>query len=354
MSKSIREYRDMLGAEDIKRILMKFDVEPVRENEMLLIYPTVCHNLEGGSPKLYYYKKNNMFKCYTGDHDLFDIFQLIIDMHNLRGEEISLRQALAFCGIETNEAIEETKYYGIKHQLDYLYKVGDEVKSDPVELVEYPISVLNRYVFDTSGMKSWIDENISIETLGKYQIKFDPISNAIVIPYFTDKGKLVGLRGRFLSPDAHAKYMPMKYGDKYLAHPTSKILYGLSVNSDAIKRHKTVVIFEGEKSVMKMDTIFGNENMSVAVSGRAISKDHVNLLLDLGVSNIILAFDRDYVSHNEIKEELEGLTKVLTYAKNFFNISIIIDYDFLLEHKNSPIDQGIDIFNTLMEKRIYL
>jgi hypothetical protein len=354
MSRSIKEYRDSLTSEDIKNILKKFDVDPVRENEMLLIYPTVCHNIDGGSPKLYYYKKNNMFKCYTGEHDLFDIFQLIIDMHNLRGQEISLRQAMAFCGIETNEAIDETKYYGIKKQLDYLYKVGDEIKDEPIELVEYPMNVLNRYVFDISGIKPWIEEGITQDTLIKYGIKFDPIGNAIVIPYFSADNKLVGLRGRFLSPDAHAKYMPMKYGDKYLAHPTGKVLYGLNVNRDAIKKHKTVVIFEGEKSVMKMDSIFGADNVSVAVSGRALTKEHINMLLDAGASNIILAFDRDYISHNEIEEEIKKLSSLLTYAKNFLNISFIIDYDFVLEHKNSPIDQGVETFNDLMQKRIYI
>jgi hypothetical protein len=354
MSRSIKDYRDSLTSEDIKNILKKFDVDPVRENELLLIYPTVCHNIEGGSPKLYYYKKNNMFKCYTGEHDLFDIFQLIIDMHNLRGQEISLRQAMAFCGIETNEPINETKYYGIKKQLDYLYKVGDEIKDEPTDLVEYPMNVLNRYVFDINGINPWIEEGITQSTLIKYNIKYDPISNAIVIPYFSVDNKLIGLRGRFLSPDAHAKYMPMKYGDKYLAHPTGKVLYGLNINKDAIRRHKTVVVFEGEKSVMKMDSIFGSENVSVAVSGRALTKEHIALLLEAGANNIILAFDRDYTSHNELEEEVKKLSSLLTYAKNFLNISLIIDYDFVLEHKNSPIDQGVETFNDLMEKRIYI
>jgi 5S rRNA maturation endonuclease (ribonuclease M5) len=295
-----------------------------------------------------------MFKCYTGDHDLFDIFQLIIDMHNLRGKEISLRQALAFCGLETSEAIEENKYYGVKKQLDYLYKVGDKHAEEPTELEEYPAGILNRYIFDLDNLKPWINEGIGAETLRKYDIKFDPIANAIIIPYFTPDFKLVGVRGRFLSPESYAKYMPMKYGDKFLVHPISKILYGLNINKEAIKEHQTVIIFEGEKSVMKMDTLLGKDNISVAVSGRTLSKEHVKLLLDNNVKNIILAFDRDYQSHNEIKEEIEDFNRKLSYAKNFFNISLIIDYDFVLSHKNSPIDQGKQIFDDLMAKRVFI
>jgi hypothetical protein len=73
-----------------------------------------------------------------------------------------------------------------------------------------------------------------------------------------------------------------------------------------------------------------------------------------GVQNIILAFDRDYKSHKEIEKELNEYIEIFKYAKNFFNISIIVDYDFVLEHKNAPIDQGKELFEQLMLKRIYL
>ena len=44
----------------------------------------------------------------------------------------------------------------------------------------------------------------------------------------------------------------------------------------------------------------------------------------------------------------------LGFMTNIFNISMIVDYDFILEHKNSPIDQGKKIFDELMQKRIVL
>ena len=356
MAKSIRDYREMLSAEDIKRILKEHGVDPARENHSMIVYPTVCHNPahDHSSHKLYYYKKNNMFKCYTECNAVFDIFELIIKMRRNAGEEISLRRAIQICGIENNESIDENEYYGMREQLDYLYEINNSPEDEPTTIKVLSKEVMNRYIFELPYLNPWISEGISPETLIKYNIKFDPVSNAIVIPYYTDDKELVGIRGRFLNPEAKAKYMPMKYNGEYLAHPTSKILFGLDVNKEAIKRLQTVILFEGEKSVMKMDSIYGDNNISVAVSGRNLSKDHLALLTKYGVQNIILAFDRDYKSHKEIEKELNEYMEIFKYAKNFFNVSIIVDYDFVLEHKNSPIEQGKELFEKLMLKRIFL
>ena len=356
MAKSIRDYREMLSADDIKRILKEHGVDPARENHSMIVYPTVCHNPahDHSSHKLYYYKKNNMFKCYTECNAVFDIFELIIKMRRNAGEEISLRRAIQICGIENNESIDENEYYGMREQLDYLYEINNSPEDEPTTIKILSKEVMNRYIFELPYLNPWISEGISPETLIKYNIKFDPVSNAIVIPYYTDEKELVGIRGRFLNPEAKAKYMPMKYNGEYLAHPTSKILFGLDVNKDAIKRLQTVILFEGEKSVMKMDSIYGDNNISVAVSGRNLSKDHLALLTKYGVQNIILAFDRDYKSHKEIEKELNEYMEIFKYAKNFFNVSIIVDYDFVLEHKNSPIEQGKELFEKLMLKRIFL
>ena len=356
MAKSIRDYREMLSPDDIKKILKDNGVEAARENHTMIVYPTVCHNSthDHGSEKLYYYKKNNMFKCYTECNAVFDIFELLIKMRRNAGEEISLRKAIQLCGLESTESIDENEYYGVREQLDYLYEINDSPEDEPTVLKILSNEVMNRYIFELPYLNPWIAEGISPETLLKYNIKFDTVSNAIVIPYYTDEKQLVGVRGRFLNPEAKAKYMPVKYNGEYLAHPTGRILYGLDINKDAIKRLQSVILFEGEKSVMKMDSIYSENNIGVAVSGRNLSKEHMSLLVKYGVQNIILAFDRDYKSHKEIEKELNEYMEIFKYAKNFFNVSVIVDYDFILEHKNSPIEQGKEVFEKLMLKRIFL
>lgn len=356
MSKSIKEYRDKIQAEEVKGILNSYGVEPVSENASMIIYPTICHNLDHNhaSHKLYYYKKDNIFKCYTECDEVFDIFQLIIKMDNLRGKETSLRQALAKAGLDTTQPINENEYYSVRSQLSYLHSMNDKEELEITEMTSYSKSILDKYIFDLEYLKPWIQEGIAPNSLTKYGIKFDVIDSAIVIPYFDLNRNLVGVRGRFLSEAAKAKYMPMKHDGNYLSHPTSQILYGLEINNKAISETGTVILFEGEKSVLKMDSIYGADNISVAVSGKNISKMHIQMLIELGVKEVVIAFDREYESLNEMNKKIEEYKRITKQMKHFFNISIMIDKDFLLPYKESPIDKGKDIFEKLLAERIFI
>lgn len=82
----------------------------------------------------------------------------------------------------------------------------------------------------------------------------------------------------------------------------------------------------------------------------------VQLLLDLGVKEIIIAFDKQFKEIGD--EEWKGWTKKLTdlnkkYSK-YTQISFIFDKWNLLEYKMSPIDNGPEIFLELFKKRITL
>ena len=356
MSKSIKEYRDQIQAEEVKKILGDYGVEAISENASMVIYPTVCHNIDHNhaSHKLYYYKKDNIFKCYTECDEVFDIFQLIIKMDNLRGKPTSLRQALAKAGLDATQPVNENEYYSVRKQLSYLHSMNDKEELDIAEITSYPKNILDKYVFDLEYLKPWIQEGIGPSSLTRYGIKFDLIDGAIVIPYYDLEKNLVGVRGRFLSENARAKYMPMKHDGNYLSHPTSQVLYGLDVNRDAIERTGIVILYEGEKSVLKMDTIYGSDNISVAVSGKNISKTHIQMLIELGVKEVVIAFDREYNSINEMNKKIEEYKRITKQMKHFFNISVIIDQDFLLPYKESPIDKGKDVFEKLLSTRIFI
>lgn len=356
MSKSIKEYRDQIQTEEVRAILQTYHVEPVSENASMMIFPTVCHNLDHNhhSHKLYYYKKDNIFKCYTECDEVFDIFQLIIKMDNLRGKNTSLRQALNRAGLDATQPVDEDEYYSVRKQLNYLHSMNDKEELEIAEITSYSKNIMDKYVFDLEYLKPWIQEGISPNSLTRYGIKFDFLESAIVIPYFNLERDLVGVRGRFLSEHARAKYMPMKYEGNYLSHPTSQVLYGLDVNKEAIANTGMVILYEGEKSVLKMDSIYGSDNISVAVSGKNISKTHIRMLIELGVKEIVIAFDREYNSINEMNKKIEEYTRITKQMKHFFNISIIIDKDFLLPFKESPIDKGKDVFEKLLSTRIFI
>ena len=97
---TLRELRQEVSDQQIKDILLQFNVEPHYESDAFIIFPTCCHNLEGGSPKLYYYKNTKLFKCYTDCNELFDIFTLLMKMYALRGKEITLQQAISLCDLD--------------------------------------------------------------------------------------------------------------------------------------------------------------------------------------------------------------------------------------------------------------
>ena len=116
-----KQLREQLADETIKNILAQFNVEPVEEDENKIVFPTCCHNLEGGSPKLWYYKDSKLFRCFTECCATFDIFELLKKMYALRGQNITLKQAVQICDLDdtplSEEGYEITKQ--IKNELRY-------------------------------------------------------------------------------------------------------------------------------------------------------------------------------------------------------------------------------------------
>ena len=115
-----RELREQLTDEMLKSILEQFNVEPVMETAEAIVFPTCCHNLTGGGPKLYYYKNTKLFHCYTECSETFDIFTLLQKMYLLRGEEISLRQAVSLCDLDASGIKPEDKGYSCIEDIKYM------------------------------------------------------------------------------------------------------------------------------------------------------------------------------------------------------------------------------------------
>ena len=350
---SFSQIREELDGEKIKAILLKYDVHPVYENENYIIFPTVCHNLSGGSHKLYFFKSSHLFYCFTECNESFDILTLLQKMHKLRGEELTLSEIIRRAGIEikTNFGIEQ---YNNKAELSQLYTVLKSTRSLP-DLPQLDKKILNRFVFDKGVLKIWKDEGISFNTMEKYGIKYDPIENCIIIPNYDINNNLISIRGRFLGEDAAAKYKPIVYGRKVLSHPSAFNLYGININKAAIQASGKAIIFEGEKSVLMMDTYYGNNNCSLATLGKNISIQQIRLLTKLGVSEVIIAFDRDYTDYKTMCQKRAEYQKLAKNLKSYFNVSIIMDLDCSkLGYKDSPIDKGKEVFEELLNNRMYV
>lgn len=351
-----KELREQLTDESIKNILAQFNVEVVDENENYIVFPTCCHNLEGGSPKLFYYKNTKLFHCYTECAASFDIFTLLQKMYRLRNQEITLQQAVSVCDLDASlispEEARKTSFEEIRYMqgMNNLY-IPDV---DNLDFKTYDRSILNKFSFDYMGLMPWIEEGITIEALQKFNIKFDSYRQAIVIPNFDYDGKLIGVRERYFRKEdlIKGKYRPLFDNGVLYNHPTGRTFYGIYENHKNIERKHTCIIVEGEKSVLKFSSIYGNEeNIMLATLGQNITKDHIQYLLKMKVRRVILGYDSDYEDYDQLKEVEQKYIDKAKILAPYFNVSILMDYDFELPYKSSPIDGGKDIFERILANR---
>lgn len=204
----------------------------------------------------------------------------------------------------------------------------------------------------------WLDEGISEETMKKFEIGFHVYQNKITIPQRSDDGKLLGIRGRALNESdilAGKKYMPITIGNITYSTSTYYSLFGLHKTKEAIKRFKKVIIFEDEKSVLKCEDYFGEDNFAVSTYGANLSDYQVNLLLSLGVEEVFIARDREYKEYEETDEVYNYQEKLMEQAMKFVPYTrtyILFDKKQRLDYKDSPADKGKEVLMQLMKEKI--
>lgn len=99
-------------------------------------------------------------------------------------------------------------------------------------------------------------------------------------------------------------------------------------------------------------TIYGVENnIALATLGQNITKDHIQYLLKMGVRHVILAYDTDYEDYQQLYDIEKKYIDKGNILAPYFNVSILMDYDFLLPYKSSPIDGGKEIFEKILKDR---
>ena len=234
-----------------------------------------------------------------------------------------------------------------------------EVKDYHVELKTYDDDILNRLNYSVR-IKPWEDEGITQEVIKNACIGYFPPTAQITIPHFDINGNFIGLRGRTLvkeDAERYGKYRPMKILSQQYNHPLGMNLYNLNNSKDNIALTKLAILFESEKSTLLYQSYFGIENdISVACCGSNISAYQVQLLLDCGAQEMVIAFDRQWQEKNddEYKHWTKNLEKLNERYKNIINISIIYDRDMLTGYKDAPIDDGKEIFLELFKNRVRL
>lgn len=311
-----------------------------------LVFDTVCHNLPHcGSKKLYYYLDSKIFKCYTGCGDCFDIFELIKRSFAVKDITMSTTDSMYWLYKNAKTFFTEASEYQ-NTQVD-----AEIIEKEIVFYDERELEVLK-----FRPNKSWLEHGIGLESLHKYSIKYNPVSCSVIIPHFNIDNKLIGIRQRTLIIDEenYGKYRPAFINGKSYPHPLSYNLYGLNINKDNIRSTKKAIVFEGEKSVLIMDKY--PDSCAVASCGSSISAYQVKLLLDLGVEEMIVAFDKEFL---EVDDEMfiKNTKNLQNISKRFsdkITVSFIFDKWNKLKLKDSPIERGLDTFNFLLSNRFTL
>jgi len=259
---------------------------------------------------------------------------------------------------DTDESFgEELADWKILENYDRIQEI--KVSSEQVVLKEYDISILDRFNYDVQ-LTPWLNEDIASHILQFAQIGYYPGTDQITIPHFDIDNRFIGLRGRYLSEEdceLYGKYRPIKINNILYNHPLGFNLYNLNNSKDNIMKTKKAIIFESEKSCLKYASYFGvNNDISVACCGSNISLYQIQLLLNLGVEEIIIAFDRQFqaIGDKEFKQLKRKLLNLYNKYKNFVLISFIFDKELITDYKDAPIDCGIENFLTLFNERIIL
>ena len=362
------EIKENLTLDNVFDILNTFGGNPEYTNFGILSN-TICHNPAGeGSRKLYFYENSMLFRCYTECDSYFDVYELVRKVAEIQWhEDYDLNDAVRWVanyfhidGVYVQEEEDKLEDWYLLSQYDRIDNIHLNLKEqEKVVLKKYNPNILYNLNYEVN-IRPWLKEGISNDIIKANGIGYYPGGDQITIPHFDQEGRFIGLRGRTVVKDdaeRYGKYRPIKINSIIYRHPLGMNLYNLNHSQNNIKTIKKAIIFEGEKSCLLYQSYFGMENdISVACCGSSVSAYQMNLLLELGVDEIIIAFDRQFekVGDNEFERLTKKLIKMNDKYKTIVTLSFIFDKHLYTGYKDSPVDKGKDIFLKLFNERIFL
>lgn len=320
-------------------ILMELNCHHLKERTDII----QCANPDGDNPTAIcvYLNENLTTMNYTrqilpnGQTRSTDILDLVSFVRNCSFFE-TIRWLCGFCGLDYYADEEEVpESLQVLQFLNQMNKESAGEEEDTTPLKPIDPKVLDYYL--PVGNIMFERDGISLSSQHFFGCRYDPQTNRLVIPIYSEIGDLVGVKGRIFQDELEAgqnKYLYLFKCNK------GKVLFGLDKNLDAIIRQGKVYVVESEKAVMQM---YDMGYYGVATGGSKISKYQTQMLTRLGVQ-IIFAYDKD-ISEDELKkiagQFVEG---VPVYA--------ILDRDNILNEKESPSDD-VGHWLHLVQNNIY-
>ncbi len=248
----------------------------------------------------------------------------------------------AVCWLCSKLSVEYDENKIIPREQSKTIKYIDKYKKNANIVVANPAideSYLNQ--FPKYIVNEWVEEDIDENVQRKYDIRIDKQNSRWLIPIRDKDGKLITIKGRTYLPNQKdlgiPKYIHYKNHNEKIVN---NILFGLNHSYQYIKKENEVIIFEGEKSVMKAESMgFCN---TVAMGTSHIGKYILPEILQLQC-NVVLALDKDVL----LKDILKESRKLSRYT----NVYYVYDENGLLKNKDSPVDQGLGVWLELYSNK---
>ena len=334
-----------MSIDDVILLMSSIDVDYNFASDTEVHFRSICHN--SNSYKLYYYDSSKKFYCFRcgESFDIFEIFKKVL--------HISLSDAVKkFCEQLNINVKNVDECSSLCDNWAELRRFLPNAEPEPDKLLTYDKSILS--LFDHLYPQEWLDYGISTDILDKFDIGWYARQACISIPVVFN-GQLVGVRGRYTREQdvTKGKYRPICTLDgTVLKFPSSACLYGYDQNKVAIEKSRQVVLFESEKSVLKSPQ-YGIDN-ALAVFGSNISKQHIQLLLELGVNDVVLCMDSDYkqVGDDEFKFFVVKMKKLAAKLRSYFNVAIVYNNQGYDMYKCNMMDIPYEQAMKLWESRV--
>lgn len=252
--------------------------------------------------------------------------------------------------------IKEDKAKKLNGWLKEIKKKRNKINWDDIK-PNNPIDekIKNQYIMHP--FNDWILEGISWNTQMEFEVGYDLATDRVVTMVRDKDANLIGVKGRYVGDNEdildRKKYLYLHKLNK------SVELFNLHRALPYILKHKSVIVWEGYKSVMKCYDI-GIYN-AVSMEGDDLSPVQISLLKGLGIDiEIILAYDKDKMGvpiddeTGEILSEYPPL--IMEQAEKITNRKVyaLIDKSGLLGEKDSAIDKGKNVFIKLFKNKVKL
>ena len=340
-----------------------FDIKPTKITATYITYHSFCHNVNprDGGGNLSLKIETMMFTCYShcGSMDLLKLVQTRYDLIGEPKKPYKCMQLICkACGIpfEFEQSNDEQKVIDYDWKKDIgKYRKGKK-SIDNSEIKVYDDKVLN--YFPKVWHDDWVKYGISEQTLDKFNIRWYPYKNSILIPCYDRLGRLRGIRTRVMDEIAiengSPRYIPLitidgttyKFG-------TGGMLYGEYQNEENIKSSKELWLCESEKAIMKFDTWTNGKSNAMAMMGSSISDESIMYILSLGIVKVVLMLDSDYKEYGD--EEFQVFEKKIMKLANRLTPYVTVDclynnlgYD---AYKFSPTDYTKEQFKALWKSK---